>query len=462
MFPISLNSVSPIKIFIVITITLLATFLRPLLLLLLPFILLIYTYLFNVSISKNSLILLLCPFIFFIISSIYFSQFHLINLFISSYLILIPLFILLSSINITETRLQTNFIFFFSFLTILMFISNSIGFIQFIIEPQDDAFIGIYGRHGLESHTLSLLNFILSVYHFYKYRYDKKTFAAIASAFFMISALFCFFGLGLLVFVGTVLIYNFSLKRFKAMLIALGMIAVIGITIYLIRPQTFAYNIENIKGIKNALENYKKIDFTKSDQVAEETNLPRKLILYYHYGKVYFNDAVLFLFGNGPGAFNSRTSFLLNGDYSKITFLNELKISDNPDLAVKYVYPLWNSKLTSIPFRDGTRNQPFSSFISLLAEYGFVFTFILFLFLRKRIIFIFKKIKYLKENIPLSEIKDLRLIESFLKFLIVFFLINLLTDNYLEYPEIVLLFVFIYKLIELRINSLLSENPIKI
>jgi hypothetical protein len=169
---------------------------------------------------------------------------------------------------------------------------------------------------------------------------------------------------------------------------------------------------------------------------------------------------MLFLTGSGPGTFNSRASFLLNGDYAKSKFLENILGVHTPKYAVIGVYPLWNTELAQAStFMHGTRNQPFSSIIALLAEYGFVFVFLLALF-------VFKKQTRLVRNITsflnheTDDLQGARLLTmlKLLKFSSLFLAILLFTDNYFEYPEIIFLFVMIYKLIELEYKTSLDER----
>ena len=160
------------------------------------------------------------------------------------------------------------------------------------------------------------------------------------------------YGLGLIVFISAVIVYNLSLKTMiKSAIVSLLLAFLLALSLYYIKPKTFAYNYNNVK----LAVSYLKGDIPES----EVTTIPRKLIVYKNYYELYVKEPVLFIFGSGPGTFNSRASFLLNGDYSSNKLLRRLG-NNEPKNAKSGAYPLWNSKITSAErHTDGTRNQPF-------------------------------------------------------------------------------------------------------
>jgi hypothetical protein len=207
------------------------------------------------------------------------------------------------------------------------------------------------------------------------------------------------------------------------------------------------YNYYNIKkiGLLFKNDNGKKVKY----------DIPRKLVLHKNYVQTYTKDVGLLILGSGPGTFNSRTSFLLNGDYSKNSYLSTIFDVSTPAMAEKYVYPLWNSKITSQSlykygvYNDGTRNQPFSSIISLLSEYG-LFTFVLLFIL------IYNKYELTLNKLDSAKFetenkKQIGIYRNYIKFISIFIVLNLFTDNFLEYPEIIAMYLIMFKLIELTI-----------
>jgi hypothetical protein len=92
--------------------------------------------------------------------------------------------------------------------------------------------------------------------------------------------------------------------------------------------------------------------------------------------------------------------------------------------------------ITVVPWNDGTRNQPFSSIIAIFLEYGFFIGcgfFLLFI----------QKIKAIKKQTKFVAYKN------YIKFLTIFILLLLLVQNYMEYPEIILYFILVIKLIDI-------------
>jgi len=207
--------------------------------------------------------------------------------------------------------------------------------------------------------------------------------------------------------------------------------------------RTFSYNY-NI--MNNTVAMLIEGDFS------DESEMPRKLTVFYNYSKVFMDDIKLFLFGTGPGTFNSRTSFLLNGDYSN-NLLVKLMGASQPEYALDNAYALWNRNILSIQFNDGTRNQPFSSVLALLAEYGFIFSLVL-------LLIVFHKIKGLLSGLhnasihatDPSEQRGYLVNREFLIVAGIFTILLLLSNNLIENTEI-LVFIIIMKLIEMTIPS---------
>ncbi|MBT1704572.1 hypothetical protein [Chryseosolibacter indicus] len=331
------------------------------------------------------------------------------------------------------------FEYFIKVLTGVLVINNIIGLVQFMYAPavNDDAFIGFYGAGGLGPHTLSLVNFIVCAYYFLAYQHSKSKIKLFLFLFFISSAILSFYGLGLIIFILSIFIYKFSLKAFfrSIFIFVLVMVMFTGL-LYTFRYQTFLYNYENLQRVA--------LFFRNDDGQKNAHQIPRKLMLYRNYVEVYLREPILFLTGSGPGTFNSRSYFLLNGDYSKHKFVIELFGQHSPRYAQKYVYPLWNSTNTG-KYMDGTRNQPFSSIVALFAEFGAIVSLFISMLASNKYRSTLQKLK--QQNDQGSYSANL----YFLKFLTIFFVLNLFTDNFLEYPEIVMIYLFIFKTIEIKI-----------
>ena len=175
---------------------------------------------------------------------------------------------------------------------------------------------------------------------------------------------------------------------------------------------------------------------------------PRYVTFLYGSQKLYFSDLKVFLAGTSPGTYNSRTAFYLNGDFLQNKFIRN-NFSYRTTYHENYVFPLLNRKLLQTKrWNDGTRNQPFSSFVSILLEYGFIVG-VLFFYIQ------YKKMKQIRAQTKITEMK------RYLSFLTIFLFILLLCQNYFEYPEIIVFFVITYKLVDIdnaRKNSIIVEE----
>lgn len=185
---------------------------------------------------------------------------------------------------------------------------------------------------------------------------------------------------------------------------------------------------------------------------SEDGEMPRKLTLYYNYLDIFSKDLNLFFWGIGPGTFNSRVSFLLNGIYSD-NIVVKLIGNRKSSIASEFVFPLWDNDILSVRFNDGTRNQPFSSIIALLAEYGFVFTAGVFiLILGKLNTTILRLNSFLKNEYHYLLQKESLIKKEFLIISGIFVFLMSLTGNLFEHTE-ALLYIIIIKLMELSLNN---------
>ena len=121
-----------------------------------------------------------------------------------------------------------------------------------------------------------------------------------------------FYGGGLVV-CAAAFIAGFLRPKFRAILqtvaIALVSLAVVYYLIFLIKPNVIEYNVANIKKLTT-------FDLNRS---------PRKIISFYNYFTSYPRDAKDFLFGSGPGTFNSRSAFMVGSPsyFDKVGFFKE-------------------------------------------------------------------------------------------------------------------------------------------
>ena len=426
-----------LKLGVILISILMFSFIREGLILIYPILLVLIIFLFKIKfkdISVLSMGLVLLGSLF----TLLFDDGYLSNTIMSLLIFYLPIIVLLSPAKKFYISLES----FMSISSRVLLLINISALIAFLINIYtknhmlDDGFTGLYGRSGLMMHTLSLVNFIYSVFFFYSKKYKL-------SLFFFWSAFMCFYGLGLLVFIITVMIVlgkTIKLSKFKYVfsLIPLGLLIIF--TIKAVNPTILTYMNNNITNTVNGVVGYsysKQIKLAKANKL---TNVPRKITAFAG-GLKRLKEPRIFVLGTGPGSYNSRTSFLLNGEYSKMISFSNNK-GNRPKYAECDVFPLWNKGIT-YKYNDGTRNQPFSSILALLVEYG-VINFIL-------IIVLF--INLLRRNY-----KNRFRHYYFFNFLMIFILLNLLTENYIEYPEFFLLIILIVKIIE---SEKFKTKPVK-
>jgi hypothetical protein len=317
---------------------------------------------------------------------------------------------------------------FMTSLSIVAFINDVIGLFQIIRNPNsDDSFIGLYSDYSTSINGLMLLNSVLFFYYFVRFLITKKLAHLLPALFFAASAMLGFYGAGLVIlFVAFVMAFlRFRiiavLKTVAIGLVALGLIV---LTMYLVKPLALEYNIANIKKLL----------------VFNPETGARKVTSFYNYGISYPKNAKDFLLGSGPGTFNSRSAFMVGSPsyFNRIAFIKD---TEQPYYFKNFAYTLWNENNTQKAlFLDGFRNQPFSSVLAFLGEYGLIFTLafsLLYLIYYKMI----AKIFYHS-----GDQKAIFVHFKMFKFLMIFLPLLLLIDNYLEYPETIILIVLTIKL----------------
>jgi len=323
---------------------------------------------------------------------------------------------------------------FFSCLSIIAIINDVVGYIQVIRYPDsDDSFRGIYSNFSVSFNGLVILNAILFFYYFsMNLRQPKKRYL-IAAFFFMASSIMGFFGAGLIVILASFILTFFtpSLKSIlKTFLITALSVTAVYFLLLNIKPNVLNYNLSNVKKIV-------KFDIEHG---------PRKVISFYNYLISYPKDVKDFLFGSGPGTFNSRSAFIV-GSPSYFSGASFLKSSEQPYYFMNYSYPLWNETNTSqAQYLDGFRNQPFSSVLAFLGEYGIVFFFLLAGFYYKN----YKTVSRLQHG-SMDELAGIYF--RIFKFLSILLPFLLLIDNFYEYPEMMLLIILCLKLLHIELKK---------
>lgn len=120
------------------------------------------------------------------------------------------------------------------------------------------------------------------------------------------------------------------------------------------------------------------------EKISSKTDPARKVISYQQTLENWVSSPKSFLFGEGGGKFSSRSAFLTGGDYAdwfpKDWVYKSQKFKDNH-------FQLWNARILSKPFKDGTHNQPFSFYNQIIGEFGvmglLLFALYLFYYLKK-------------------------------------------------------------------------------
>lgn len=411
------------------------TFLRELLIVLYPLLAFVLGYILKLKYRATTLLFAALFLLVGLLSAALAGGYYL-NYALSAYLI-VPVFLLLTgSVPKWESPVSEPYFprFMQMVIAVLVIVNiSAIIYSQLIIDPgvmnYDDAFTGFYGQAGLGSHTLSVVNLGVSVYCLSRRKYWSFTF-------FLICGVFGFYGLGLMVFVASLLLlYATRILRYWKMLLVMVLSA--GVVLALINSFN-ARNLEYIKtNIERALLVFDSYDYEEELSRAsrmEITQTPRFITFLDGSVKRLTTDPRVFWMGASPGGYNSRVAFYLNGD-----FIQNQWVREHVQLRTPYheedIFPLLNRELLAKPYNDGTRNQTFSSVVSVLLEYGFFLG-------GGYLLLFFGRIRRIRKQEPDAEKRE------FLTFMGYYTLILLGVQNYLEYPEIIFPIVIMFKLSE--------------
>ncbi|EAR16565.1 MULTISPECIES: hypothetical protein [Robiginitalea] len=411
------------------------TFLRQTLILVYPVILAVLGYLLRLKLNRSILLFTLLFFLLGLLSA-YLAGGYFLNFFVSAYLIL-PIWVFLQARPIAwkSGRVFSVFDTFLAIASRVLVVVNVSAFIyaQFIIDPSlmnyDDAFTGLYGLDGLGSHTLSVINLGFSVYYLSKRKYYSF-------AFFLISGVFGFYGLGLVIFlISLLLLYATRLLRYWKIMGAILLSSIIAVgMIGVFNPRNLDYIEANINRALLVFDSYDYQEEVERSRQLEVTQIPRFITFLDGSQKRFLGDMKVFMLGAAPGGYNSRTAFYLNGDFVQNEWLRS-NFSIRTPAHSEDVYPLLNRELLSKPYNDGTRNQTFSSLVALLLEYGLLAG-------GGYLIFFFIRIWQIQGNLISRERAE------FLKFIGIYAFFLLSVQNYLEYPEIIVPIILLFKLAE--------------
>jgi len=352
--------------------------------------------------------------------------------FVSFYFFL-PFMLLLFAVP-PKTGEQRNYLkMFMQSLTVLAIINDCTGIIQYIILPNDDSFSGIYGTFTVSQNGLSLINAVLFFYYFVQFQNLRKIKFLLLAGFFLVCMVMGFYGAGLMaVFIALALTFFKVRMNNILQLIFFTTVALVCVVVLmkLVSPATLEYNINIIDRFLHGTG----------------SNMPRKLIIFQHYVNGYTNNLLDFFFGSGPGTFNSRSAFMVGSPtYFNVQFI---KSTLQPFYFTNYAYVLWNPSNTG-PY-DGFMNQPFSSLLALLGEYGLIFTLLAVYLVFSKFSFIVKGGNMFAKSQGVAP--ELKLY----KFCSILALLLFVIDNYMEYPEIIALLLIIVKLSQQRLRQALD------
>jgi hypothetical protein len=227
---------------------------------------------------------------------------------------------------------------------ILIFKYKSINpFTTELATSAGDEFVGVFANSSVNMfiNAFFLIHFISS---------KKKTHYLIASATLLI--LLTSYMSGILCLCLAILIFFLLNKRvkLKIRLISIVVLSVSALVFYLISYDNIIYAASIIESV-----------FT--------INPPRKITSFYETFTFLFSGIKHFFIGASPSHFSSRVAFIGGGEF----------VNWYPDFLVfrsvyfdKSHFQLWNYAILSIPFNDGTANQPFSIYNQMIGEYGLV------------------------------------------------------------------------------------------
>jgi hypothetical protein len=249
--------------------------------------------------------------------------------------------------------------------TKILYVINVLGFGYYIKTRWADGLGWAYGSHFDTVHGLAVVDMLLFFHYLSLFLVGNRNKNIISNLlFFFISFIFCGYGIGVICFFFTFVSFLFLKKNLKYILY-IGIFGIFGI-FFLDRlsPGNISYIQSNVN---------KFFDSNHEDA--------RKVDMYVSYIDLLEQYPQYSILGVGVGGYNGRVACLLSKNANNI--FTSVFGHQMPVYYTKNIYPLWNNELLSHNSQDGSRNKPFSSFISVFAEYGMVFGIIFFGFLIK-------------------------------------------------------------------------------
>jgi hypothetical protein len=346
------------------------------------------------------------------------------NILLSSWITLPSIVLFFSSPVKIKKDIYSTFKFFLNSALYVLILIDILGeYYYYFINNGPDALGFSYGTHFNGVHGLAVLNILMCFFFASKVLNEKKIDKNfLYSIFFFISFILCSFGLGLISMVLSIALYvifQFNIKSF-----VFCFLLFIAGTWFM--NKYFQNQFEHVQSNINTIEER------------------RKIIVFINYINFVRDNPILSLIGTGPGGYNSKSAFLLNVD-SDNPFTKSLG-HQMPPFHQSDAYPLWNKNVVSYEgHTDGTTNQPFSSLISIFAEYGIIFGLIFIYFYIENIIIMFKN-------------KGKHYLFLFLSLGDIFMFMLLITNTLLESTEFLYYVIFRFLSMAVLIQTLNIKN----
>lgn len=400
---------------------LVGTAMRISLLVIYPLVALLIASYYNFRISFSFLLLVALATLSFAASL--FGQLFLKYKLLSFFYLLPFLFLLFNNPSGRKVQQLNQLVIFINSLTIVAVVNDIIGLVQVALNPlSDDSFVGLYSQYSISINGLMLINTVLFYYYFVLFLNSRKSVHLLAATFFLVCSFLGNYGAGLIIFIAAFILSFFRLRLpaiIRTVSIAIVSLAIVFVFINNVKPTVWDYNVANIR---------KLVKFN-------EPGGARKVISFYNYAISYPRNVKDLLLGSGPGTFNSRSAFMV-GSPTYFQMFPFIKDVNQPYYFRNYAYTLWNPGNTQKElYLDGFRNQPFSTVLAFLGEYGLIFS----------LVFLWLYYRYYRQVANLYRREEKNAISTlyfrFFKFLVILLPLLLLIDNYYEYPEIMLLVI---------------------
>jgi hypothetical protein len=260
----------------------------------------------------------------------------------------------------------------------------------------------------------SSVNMVIMTFYAVYFYSKKKIFKTTISVIILVLTTYMS---GIILAIGVIILYAFFLFSFKNKIKTIA-IVLLGFYVFTV------VSPENVKYVKAIFV----------EKINSKDDPARKVVSFEQTAANFVSSPASFLFGEGGGKFSSRTAYLTGGDYVNWYPKSLVYRSDKFH---KNHFQLWNKKALSIPYRDGTANQPFSFYNKIVGEYGLLGIMLFYLYLS----YFFKRYSFLTYG------------KLILPLLLVFFIL----DYWFEYFTVILFFE-LFMLLDIKANKEIEER----